>query len=208
MPASPDRSGAETRGAIISTAARVFRTRGYETATLGEIAEELGITRSAVLHHFESKEALLAEVLTPLVVAIDAMLDRREAAGKLTPRTRRPFLVEMVDIICDHPDATAIAAFDASIRHRLDAGHQIDERGRRYAGLATINQDDPQAAVRAFAAMGAMLRPAYTPPGLIDLDDPEVRRTIVDCAMAVYSTAPRVPTTSPSSAAATPAAPS
>ena len=65
MPASPDRSGAETRRAIIDTAARVFRTKGYETATLGEIAEELGITRSAVLHHFESKEALLAEVLVP-----------------------------------------------------------------------------------------------------------------------------------------------
>ena len=205
MPASPDRSGAETRCAVIATAARLFRTKGYETATLGEIAEELGITRSAVLHHFESKDALLAEVLTPLVVAIDAMLDRREAAGKLTPRTRRPFLVELVDIICDHPDATAIAAFDASIRHRLDAGHQIDERGRRYARLATVNQDDPQAAVRAFAAMGAMLRPAYAPPGLLDLDDPEVRRTIVDCAMAAYSTAPKAsPATTEAQAALPP----
>lgn len=191
MPASPDRSGAETRDAIITTAARIFRTKGYETATLGEIAEELDITRSAVLHHFESKDALLAEVLTPLVVAIDTLLDRREAAGELTSRTRRPFLVEMVDVICDHPDATAIAAFDASIRHRLDASHQIGERGLRFARLATVNQDDPHAAVRAFAALGAMLRPAYTPAGVIDLDDPVVRRTIVDCAMAVYSTAPR-----------------
>ncbi len=75
-------------------------------------------------------EALLAEVLTPLVVAIDAMLDRREAAGKLTPRTRRPFLVEMVDIICDHPDATAIAAFDASIRHRLDQRPYCEQSSR------------------------------------------------------------------------------
>ncbi len=191
MPASPDRSGAETRCAIISTAARVFRTKGYETATLGEIAEELGITRSAVLHHFESKDALLAEVLIPLIEAMDGLLDRREAAGKLTPRTRRPFLVELVDIICDHPDASAIAAFDASIRHRMDAGHQIDQRGARFARLATVNQDDPQAAVRAFAALGAMLRPVYAPPGVVDLDDPEVRRTIVDCAVAVYSTAPK-----------------
>ncbi|MBL8775974.1 MAG: TetR/AcrR family transcriptional regulator [Acidimicrobiales bacterium] len=191
MPASPDRSGAETRRAIIDTAARVFRNKGYETATLGEIAEELGITRSAVLHHFESKEALLAEVLIPLVAAMDGLLDRREAAGRLTPRTRRPFLVELVDIICDHPDAAAIAAFDASIRHRMDAGHQIDQRGARFARLATVNQDDPQAATRAFCALGAMLRPVYTPPGIVDFDDPAVRQTIVDCAMAVYSTAPK-----------------
>ncbi len=189
MPASPDRSGAETRCAVITAAARVFRQKGYETATLGEIAEELGITRSAVLHHFDSKEALLLEVIEPVVRGIDEILDRREAAGALTPRTRRPLLVELVDLICDHPDASAIIGFDASIRHRLDTDGQISARGIRFASLATTNQDDPHAAVRAFAALGAMLRPVYTPPGFIDLDDPEVRHAIVDCAMAVYSTA-------------------
>ncbi|MCB9371784.1 MAG: TetR/AcrR family transcriptional regulator [Microthrixaceae bacterium] len=197
MPASPDRSGAETRDAIIETAARVFREKGYETATLGEIAEELGITRSAVLHHFTSKETLLLEVVDPIVTALDALLDRREAAGRLTARTRRPFLVELVDIICDHPDAATIMGFDASIRHRLGDHLQISERGVRFAKLATINQDDPHAAVRAFAALGAMLRPAYNPGHLVDLADPEVRRTIVDCAMAVYRTAPRPPATTP-----------
>ncbi len=191
MPACADRSGAETRDAIIATAASTFREKGYETATLGEIASKLGITRSAVLHHFESKDALLGEVIEPLMKAIDDLLDRREAAGRLTPRTRRPLLVELVDLICDHPDASAIIAFDAGIRHRLDGEGQISGRGVRLANLATTSQDDPHAAVRAFAALGAMLRPAYTPGDLIDIDDPAVRRTIVDCAMAVYSTAPR-----------------
>lgn len=191
MPACADRSGAETRDAIIATAASTFREKGYETATLGEIASKLGITRSAVLHHFESKDALLGEVIEPLMTAVDDLLDRREAAGRLTPRTRRPFLVELVDLICDHPDASAIIAFDAGIRHRLDGEGQISGRGVRLANLATTSQDDPHAAVRAFAALGAMLRPAYTPSGVIDIDDPAVRRTIVDCAMAVYSTAPK-----------------
>lgn len=191
MPALPDRTGAETRQAIIDAAARVFRERGFETATLAEIAAALDITRSAVLHHFESKQALLHEVVTPLIRAMDDLLDRREARGRLTARTRRPFLDEMVGIICDHPDATAIVAFDASIRDRLGPDLQINDRGVRFARLATVNQDDPHAALRAFSALGAMLRPAYVPAGLIDLDDPEVRRTIVDCAMAVYSTAPR-----------------
>lgn len=190
MPTCADRTGSETRQAIIATAARTFREKGYERATLGEIASQLGITRSAVLHHFESKDALLAEVIEPLIAAVDDLLDRREAAGRLTPRTRRPLLAELVDLICDHPDASAIMAFDASIRHRLDAEGQISRRGLRLANLATTSQDDPHAAVRAFAALGAMLRPAYTPAGVIDIDDPEVRRTIVDCAMAVYSTAP------------------
>ena len=191
MPALAERTGAETRQAIIDAAARVFRDKGYESATLAEIASSLDITRSAVLHHFDSKQALLQEVIAPMMAAVDDLLDRREAAGRLTARTRRPFLVELVDVICDHPDATAIAAFDASIHDRLGPDLQINERGLRFAALATVNQADPHAAVRAFSAIGAMLRPAYVPRGLVDLDDPEVRRTIVDCAMAVYSTAPR-----------------
>ena len=191
MPAIADRTGAETRRAIIDTAARVFRQKGYESATLAEIATELDITRSAVLHHFESKEQLLAEVVTPLIAAVDDLLDRREAAGRLTPRTRRPFLVELVDIVCDHPDAAVVMSFDTAIRHRLGPGLQISERGARLAMLAAVNQDDPQAAVRALSALGSILRPVYNPLGTIDLTDAEVRRTIVDCAMAVYSTAPR-----------------
>lgn len=206
MPATPDRTGAQTRQAIIDTAARVFRDKGYERATLGEIAEVLGITRPAVLHHFASKEALLREVVTPLVTAIDDLLDRREAAGALTPRARRPFLVEVVNVICDHPDATAITAFDSAIRHRLEPTAQITARGARFARLATTNQDDPQAVVRAFCALGAMLRPVYAPAGIIDLDDPDVRRSIVDCAMAVYGTAPRA-TKAPRATATTPSSP-
>lgn len=195
-----DRTGAQTRQAIIETAARVFREKGYERATLGEIAEALGITRPAVLHHFASKEALLREVVTPLVAAIDDLLDRREAAGVLTPRTRRPFLVDVVNVICDHPDASAILAFDAAIRHRLEPTAQINDRGARFAYLAATGQDDPQAAVRAFCALGAMLRPVYAPAGIIDLDDPDVRQSIVDCAMAVYGTAPRATTATRSAA--------
>lgn len=191
MPAIADRTGAETRRAIVDTAARVFRQKGYETATLAEIAAELDITRSAVLHHFDSKDQILAEVVTPLLAAVDDLLDRREAAGRLTPRTRRPFLVELVDIVCDHPDAAVVMSFDTAIRHRLRPELQITERGARLATLAAVNQDDPQAAVRALSALGAILRPVYNPLGAIDLDDPDVRRTIVDCAMAVYSTAPR-----------------
>lgn len=191
MPAIAERTGAETRQAIIDAAARVFREKGYETATLAEIAASLDISRSAVLHHFDSKQAVLEEVIAPLVSELDALLDRREAAGRLTPRTRRPFLVELVDIVCDHPDAAVIMSFDTAIRHRLGGDLQITERGVRFARLAAVNQADPHAAVRALAALGAILRPAYNPTGIVDLDDPEVRRTIVDCAMAVYSTAPR-----------------
>lgn len=202
MPAGADRTGAQTRQAIIETAARIFWAKGYESATLGEIADELDITRSAVLHHFDSKATLLGEVMEPLVVAIDSLLDRREAAGRLTARTRRPFLVDLVDLICDHPAASGIMAYDHGVRFHLAEQLQIDQRAQRFAAIVTVAQDDDYAVVRALAAVGAILRPVYSSSDLIDLDDPGVRRTIVDCAMGVFSTAPSSPArgTGPSSA--------
>ena len=190
MPADADRTGAQTRDAIIETAARVFWAKGYESATLGEIAEELNITRSAVLHHFDSKATLLGEVMAPLVASLDDLLDRREAAGQLTARTRRPFLVDMVDLVCDHPAAAGIMAYDPGVRYHLGEELQIRQRARRFAEIVTVSQTDDYAVVRALASIGAILRPVYSSDELIDLDDPGVRRTIVDCAMGVFSTAP------------------
>lgn len=190
MPASAERTGAQTREAIIETAAHTFWAKGYESATLGEIADELGITRSAVLHHFDSKATLLGEVMAPLLVALDELLDRREQAGRLTPRTRRPFLVDLVDLICDHPAASGIMAFDLGVRYHLGEEFHIGRRAQRFAAIATVAQGDEYAAVRALSCVGAILRPVYSSNGLIDLDDPGVRRTIVDCAMGVFSTAP------------------
>src|SRR5215469_15529642 len=44
---------------IVSAAARVFRTKGYHAATVRDIAEEVGILKGSLYHHFASKEELL-----------------------------------------------------------------------------------------------------------------------------------------------------
>jgi AcrR family transcriptional regulator len=44
---------------IVAAAAKVFRTKGYHAATVRDIADEVGILKGSLYHHFESKEALL-----------------------------------------------------------------------------------------------------------------------------------------------------
>jgi TetR/AcrR family transcriptional regulator, cholesterol catabolism regulator len=44
---------------IVTAAAKVFRTKGYHAATVRDIADEVGILKGSLYHHFESKEALL-----------------------------------------------------------------------------------------------------------------------------------------------------
>jgi AcrR family transcriptional regulator len=54
---------ARTRTALLQAAARVYARRGFDGATIDEIAEDAGFTKGAVYDHFGSKENLLFALL-------------------------------------------------------------------------------------------------------------------------------------------------
>lgn len=54
---------AKKRRAILDVALQVFGTKGYQSGTLADIAEVVGITHAGILHHFGTKDQLLLEVL-------------------------------------------------------------------------------------------------------------------------------------------------
>src|SRR6476620_5096502 len=49
---------------ICRTAAQIFRDRGYDATSVSDIARALGLTKAGLYHYFESKEALLFEIMT------------------------------------------------------------------------------------------------------------------------------------------------
>ncbi|MBX3079805.1 MAG: helix-turn-helix transcriptional regulator, partial [Cryobacterium sp.] len=57
---------------ILRVAAEVFIQHGYDATSMGQLAEKLGITKSAIYHHVPSKEYLLQ-------LALDRALDSLEA---------------------------------------------------------------------------------------------------------------------------------
>ncbi len=52
----------DAKESLIETALRLFGARGIETTSLREIAKETGVSPALVVHHFGSKEALIAAV--------------------------------------------------------------------------------------------------------------------------------------------------
>jgi AcrR family transcriptional regulator len=53
----------ETRERLLDAAARVFEHKGYEGATIAQIAREAGLTSGAIYAHYDSKADLLADAL-------------------------------------------------------------------------------------------------------------------------------------------------
>ena len=86
---TPERRRQLTRDALVGAAAEVFAQRGFEGATLEEIAETAGFTRGAIYKHFDGKEELFFAVLDKRIEAqlepFSAVLERgREAAADAT----------------------------------------------------------------------------------------------------------------------------
>jgi AcrR family transcriptional regulator len=63
---TPERRRERTRNALLDAAAEVFARRGFNGASLDEIAETAGFTRGAIYKHFEGKEDLFFALMDRL----------------------------------------------------------------------------------------------------------------------------------------------
>jgi TetR/AcrR family transcriptional regulator, cholesterol catabolism regulator len=81
---------------IVAAAAKVFRTKGYHAATVRDIAEEVGILKGSLYHHFESKEALLYLVVKePIAQMFQTMGEIAATDGSATEKLRRAILAHL-----------------------------------------------------------------------------------------------------------------
>jgi AcrR family transcriptional regulator len=68
---------------ILDAALRVFRRHGYRRSSIEQAAEAAGLTRQALYHHFQSKEALFRAVIEQLYEsALAAETAAADAAAK------------------------------------------------------------------------------------------------------------------------------
>ncbi|MHA6667437.1 TetR/AcrR family transcriptional regulator [Homoserinimonas sp. A447] len=78
-----------------------FATAGYAGTSLARIAELAGLSKSSVLYHYASKEALLEAAIGPAIDRMGAILDTT-SAQPLTAERRGEFIVGFVDFLLEH----------------------------------------------------------------------------------------------------------
>ncbi|HST55197.1 MAG TPA: TetR/AcrR family transcriptional regulator [Solirubrobacteraceae bacterium] len=80
---------AQTRAQLIDAAGRVFARRGYETATVEEIAEEAGYSHGAVYSNFAGKEDLFLAVFEQYMAQrVQEVANATEIDGSFAERAR------------------------------------------------------------------------------------------------------------------------
>ncbi|GGM21063.1 TetR/AcrR family transcriptional regulator [Promicromonospora citrea] len=98
------------RAAVLRAAIDLFIRRGYDATSISDLAAELGVTKSAVYHHFASKEALLAAALDEALSELGAAVEAAATATDGEPGAvrLRATVEAAVRILADHLPAVTL----------------------------------------------------------------------------------------------------
>ncbi|MFJ6651184.1 TetR/AcrR family transcriptional regulator [Microbacterium sp. NPDC091313] len=161
MTSSTDAAPAARRGrpgydrdGVLTVAVQLFNEQGYDATSVADLAQRLGLSKSALYHHFASKEELLAIALDQALGGLEAVLEESGATtGRAYDRLRHVLRGAADVLVAELPSVTLLLRVrgnsaveqDALERRRLfdqrvtrlvaDAQREGDVRGDVDAGV-------------------------------------------------------------------------
>ena len=94
---------------VLRRAIDLFNRQGYDATSMGDLARELGLTKSAIYHHVPSKEHLLASGLDEALDALSSTVTAIAATSDQPAEARlRTAIRSSVEILADHLPAVTL----------------------------------------------------------------------------------------------------
>lgn len=163
---------------VLRRAIEMFNRQGYDATSISDLAADLGVSKSALYHHFPSKEALLSaaldEALDGLSSAVDAAADATR--GESAYDRLRATVAGAVHILAAHlPAVTLLLRVRGNSpleQSALERRRHIDEQLARLVRQAADEGDlradvDPEVISRLVFGMVNSLVDWYHPDGPI-----------------------------------------
>lgn len=168
------------REEILHAALRAFREKGYHATTLDDIAEHLGVRKTALYHYFPDKEAILYECHRESLGELSRLLKeakRRDTATEQLTHVIREHVRVMTDTLEGSPLAFEVTALSPERQRELIAGRDRYERALRRMidqGIANGEFRPVDSKIAVFAILGAInwIARWYRPEG--NLHAPEL----------------------------------
>lgn len=98
----------DRRERILASAAEMFARKGVSATTVREIADAVGVLSGSLYHHFESKDAILDEVLRRYLEAIQTRYDEVLASDGTAPERLHKLVLASLLTAAEQPHASAI----------------------------------------------------------------------------------------------------
>lgn len=107
---------------IREAALRLFVDQGYDATTLAQVGANVGYSKSAMLYHFASKEALLTAAL---VEPVQRLREHVEATADADLRTR---IAGLVDLVLAHRHEAALLVRQGELLQELAGATEVVEQ--------------------------------------------------------------------------------
>jgi TetR/AcrR family transcriptional regulator len=164
------------RAEILHAALVAFRENGYHSTTLEDIAERLGVRKTALYHYFPDKESILYECHRESLAEIDRIIEEAEACCERASEKLAHLIREHVRIMTEalegSPLTFEVPALSADRRAEIVKARDRYERflrGLIVQGMkdGEFREVDPKIAV--FVILGAInwIARWYRPEGAI-----------------------------------------
>ena len=161
------RDAARTRRALLNAAARTVTVHGAGVS-LDDVAREAGVSKGGLMHHFRSKDELMAALADDLFEQFaQAVQDRIDPADDAPCRLLRAYVRATFDELERGQDAVEQATLMATLSSFPELARRSQERYRRWNETLAEDGVDPQRVVVVLRACdGASIAPLFEgPPG-------------------------------------------
>src|SRR5262245_39386955 len=111
------------RDEIVDEATRLFAERGYEGASMADLAERVGLRKASLFHHFASKDVLYAAVLERLVVPMSEAITRAATTEGSFPERLDAVSDALTEVLHQNPYAARLL-----VREAMDWGPVIRDK--------------------------------------------------------------------------------
>lgn len=121
------------RARILTEAAKVFRQKGYHSATMEDLASALGVTKAAVYYYYPKKHDILIEICEQ---ALDQALDRirQNRADQPAADRLRQMIADHVEIMTNNLEEWSVFFQELNVR-RDPSARRVVARQREFGKL-------------------------------------------------------------------------
>jgi AcrR family transcriptional regulator len=99
---------------ILTNAARLFSEQGYMRSSIADLADACKLSRGALYHYFDSKEAILFAILDAHIREMIAHVEKAVAAGGQTLTQFRNVIRAVVEVNAKSPHEQRVLIHDLS----------------------------------------------------------------------------------------------
>lgn len=167
----------DSRHRFIEAAVRLFARHSFAGTSLQMIADEVGVTKSAVHHHFRTREELIIAVIEPLQEEMRAVVERATAQRGRHARAER-LLTGFVDLVVRHRRLVPLLAGDPGTVEMLRAHTQTSDMIQCQIQLLADLEPGPGGWIKARVAMAGIA--CGLGPEADEFDDDTLRRHLLE----------------------------